>query len=195
MQLRTTHIATMVVGVAVIASTALVVGQSVRQENGVNADVPVGTASMSVGSKTAKVGDEIALDVTIDSGSNTASNLTSGADISLSYDPAVLEPIDNDSSQTGIQIKPGQVYDFVQANKIDTNLGVISFSAGQQPANSPIRVSKQVLATVRFKAKAAGRTTLRFSYTAGALDDSNIIQPKTGRDLLNNVQDGIVTVE
>jgi hypothetical protein len=193
MQLRTTHIATMVVGVAVIASTAIVVSQSRSKQ--VSADTPVGTASMKVGSKTAKVGDEIAVDVTIDTGSNEANNKSSGADVMLSYDPSVLEPIDTDSTQPGIQVTAGKVFDFVQANKVDTTLGVISFSAGQQPTSNPIAVSQKVLASIRFKAKAAGRSTLRFSYTAGALDDTNIIQPKTGRDLLNNVEDGIVTVE
>lgn len=195
MHLRTTHIATMVVGVAVIASTGIVVLQSRSASNQVEADVPVGTASLSVASQSAKVGEEISLPILIDSGSNGANNQTSGADILISYDPNVLEPVDFDPAQAGIQIEPGKVFELVQANRVDTSLGVIRFSAGQQPVSQPIRVSKQVLASLRFKAKAVGRSFLRFSYSAGALDDSNIIQPSSGRDLLNKVSDGIITVQ
>ncbi len=195
MKLRTTHIATMLVGVAVIGAAAIVIVQNGNARRTVSADVAVGTASLKVGSATSKVGDEFTIDLSLDTGSNSANNQTSGIDAILAYDPNVLTPIDADPQIAGVQIVPGVLFELVQANKVDTTLGQISFSAGQQTTGQPVTAHGEVVATARFKAIAVGRSPLRLSFTSGLTSDSNVIQPKTGRDLLNRVQDGIVTVE
>lgn len=195
MHLRTAHIATIVVGVALVSATGAALVKNRSAETAVNADAPVGTATLAVESKAVKVGDQFSVNIALSTGSNAGNNQTTGADVVLAYNRDLIEPVDADPAQPGTQIAEGKLFELVQENKVNTNLGEIDFSAGQQPISSPVVTNNGVLATVTFKAKAAGRSPLKFVYTPGAVNDSNVIQPTTGRDLLNHVQDGVVTVQ
>jgi len=193
MHLRTAHIATIVVGSALVIATGFALVTKTRTTS-VSADAPVGTASLAVESKSVKVGDQFSVNINLSTGSNAGNNETTGTDVVLAYNRDLLEPVDADPTAPGIQILPGKLFELVQANKANTTLGEIDFSAGQQPTSKGVVATDGLLATVTFKAKAAGRSPLKFIYTAGAVNDSNVIQPTTGRDLLNHVQDGVVTI-
>lgn len=193
MRLRKTHIALLLVGLALFVGAGITVIQE-RDNTSVTADQPVGTASIKVGSTTAKVGETVSVDIILNTGSNPVNNQTLGVDVDLAFDPAVLSVVDADSEADGIQLKPGELFDFIPANRVNNNLGTISFSASQQPTNDPVVADNQVLATIDFKAVKVGRSTLKFDFTAGALDDTNVIKPVEALDLLNRVEDGIITV-
>jgi hypothetical protein len=194
MQLRSAHIATIVVGVAIVASAGVVLYNQ-SSNNSVSADVAVGNARLVVASGTVSVGDTLAASILVDTGSTAGNNTTAGVDVVLSYDTTLLEPVDDNPAIPGIQIEPGKIFDLVQANSVDSTLGQITFSTGQQPTGQPVTARDTVVATVHFKAKAVGQSPLRLTHKTGALDDSNVIQPKTGLDLLSGVQDGIVTIQ
>lgn len=192
MRLRKTHIALLLVGVAVVTSASITLLQN--RQSTLTADEPVGTATLKVGSATAKVGEEVTVDIALSTGGTAGNNQTSGVDIYLAYDPAILAVVDSDAIAAGSQIQPGELFDFIPANKVNANLGVINFSASQQPTNGYVQADNQVLATIHFKALKDGRSTLKFDFTAGALDDTNVIKPIEGMDLLYRVEDGIITV-
>lgn len=195
MHLRKTHIALLLV-VGAIAFGAIMTGTG-RQTNTdtstvISADVPVGTARLSFSKPavTARVGEEVTIDILVDTGDDR----TTGVDLVLTYDPTLLEVVDADSNTAGVQIASTNLFDFVPANEVTIASGKISFSASQQPTSQPVNVAGGKLATVAFKAKAAGQSDLIFDHTPGLLSDTNIIKANDGRDLLSHVLSGKVTV-
>lgn len=189
MQLRKTHIATMVVGIAVITGAVLTLNEQ-RNNSSVSADRPVGDARLIMQNQTLRVGTEGFMDIKL----STHGGETSGVDLVLQYDPTLIEIIDADPTIAGTQIVPAQFFDFVQANGVDTRRGVIRYSAGQQPTNLPVAADNQTIATVRFKAKDAGTSAFSFDFVAGSLSDTNVIKADEGRDLLVDVVNAQITV-
>lgn len=191
--IRKSYIASFLV-VAAIAGGVAIVGTSNRAQQGVTtyADVPVGSArlTMSPAQKSVKVGDQFTMDILLSTGTDT----TVGTDIVLHYDPDLLEVVDADTAAAGIQIAPGTLFDFTPQNEVVLATGAINFSASQQPTSNMVSATESKLATISFKAKAAGQANVRFDFTPGDLSDSNVIKPSDGRDLLNVVQDATVTV-
>lgn len=188
MALRKTHIATIVVGVAIVGSAVL----ALQGQGGttITADQPVGNARLTMASQVAKVGEEFEVPVIL----HTGEDETSGVDLVISYDPAVLTVVDSAADVDGTQIVDGKLFDFVQANRVSNSAGQIIFSTGQQPVSPPVATSDQAVATIRFKAIAAGESALNFYFKSGSVADTNVIRPVDGRDLLRSVQQAIITV-
>lgn len=189
MHLRTTHVASIVVGVAVIAGASLTLLQD-RQT--ISADKPVGNARLIIANQAARVGDTFDLPIKLvlpaDSGG------ASGADLVITYNPTILAIVDMDSEASGIQVAAGNVFDFVQENRANISAGVINLSMGQQPTNQPVSSVDGFVASVRFKAIAAGQAGVQFAFTPGLLNDTNVIKSSDGRDLLSAVQGAVITV-
>lgn len=189
MHLRSTHVASIVVGVAVIAGASLTL---VQDRQTISADKPVGNARIAVASQAVRVGD--VFDVPINLALAENSGGASGVDIVLTYDPTVLEVVDMDPELPGAQVTPGNLFDFVQDNRSNTSAGVINLSMGQQPANPPVSSVNGAIASVRFKAISVGQASVQFAFSAGLLNDTNVIKSSDGRDLLASVQNAVVTV-
>ena len=86
-----------------------------------------------------------------------------GADVSLSFDPQVLEVVDADSNQAGIKITPGAFIDparsFILRHVVDGQQGKIHYAlALLNPA--PEAKGNGTLLTITFRAKASGVTTI-----------------------------------
>ena len=86
-----------------------------------------------------------------------------GDDVRISYDPAVLEVQDADPAKSGIEVALGTFLkpDFVAQNLVTAEQGKINFVVAQLSPNQPVSGSG-ILATVTFKAKAAGSSPLTF---------------------------------
>jgi hypothetical protein len=191
--IRKSYIASFLV-LAAIAGGVAINGVTQQGQSRVTtyADVPVGAARLfaTPKEKAVKVGDQFSVDLMLSTGSDS----TSGVDAVVRYDADLLEIVDADSAATGIQIAPGALFDFTPLNEVIQATGSINFSASQQPTNNAVTTTDGKLATVTFKAKAAGKATLRYTFTPGDLSDSNVIKPTDGRDLLNVVEEATINV-
>ena len=84
-----------------------------------------------------------------------------GVDIKVSYDPDYVEVVDADSVMPGYQIQPGDYPDvsqsqgLVQANKVETASGTISYTAVRIRPAAP-QTGSGVIASIEFRGKAAG---------------------------------------
>lgn len=194
MQLRKTHIATLLVGLALVGGAiGALLNRTSSGQTFVQADAPVGTAKLSLdpSQSNLKVGDQVKVNVMV----STGNDATSGVDVVLHYNPNILEVVDADAATPGIQIMPGKLFDFQPANDVTLALGTINFSASQQPVSKPVQVSNGVLATITFQAKSTGSTPLQFDFQSGLLSDSNVIKANDGRDLLNRAVNGTIVVQ
>jgi hypothetical protein len=191
--IKRSYVASLLVVAAVVGGVTLV--NINKQNNGsvvTYADVPVGSARLALSQEniTAKVGEEFTVDLLL----STSNDATTGVDAMLRYDATLLEVVDADTAAAGVQIKPGTLFDFIPYNATTLATGVINFSASQQPNNTPVTVAQGKLASVTFKAKAAGKASVAFAFTPGLLDDSNVVKPSDGRDLLSTVGNASVTI-
>ena len=105
------------------------------------------------------IGQVVTVNVQIDSVTGLA-----GAEVNISYNPALLEVQDADPNKAGVQIAPGSFLkpDFVAQNAADNAQGKISFAVTQVAPTQPVNGSG-VLATISFKGKADGTSALTFN--------------------------------
>jgi LysM repeat protein len=86
-----------------------------------------------------------------------------GAEVHLTFDPALLEGVDADAGTAGVQIQPGAFLspDFTAQNAVDQAAGKIDFAISQMSPRGPVSGSG-VLATITFTGKAAGTSPINF---------------------------------
>ncbi len=127
-------------------------------------------------SATVAVGQVVNVNVQIDSVAGLA-----GAEVNISYNPALLDVQDADPNKAGVQIAPGSFLkpDLVAQNTVDTAQGKISFAVTQVAPTQPVTGSG-VLATISFKGKADGTSPLTFNVvnlsTSGGTAISRTVQ-------------------
>jgi LysM repeat protein len=121
---------------------------------------------------------------------NDVTNLF-GVDVKVSYDPKVLEVIDADATMPGTQITAGDFPNtssgqgLIQTNSVDTATGTISYVAVRlSPA--PPQTGSGVIASVNFKAKAAG--TSQVNLVSAMLSD------QTAKAIPADLVNGKITV-
>ena len=142
--------------------------------------------SLSVSSSSANitVGHNFTVDINLD----TQSQAIQGAEVFyLRFDPALLEVIDSNTSAAGVQIVPGTLMAQTVGNIVDNTNGKIAFQQIIIFGSAPFTGSGK-LASVTFRAKAAGSANVNFDYTAGSTTDSNIVAG--GQDILAGVVNG-----
>lgn len=155
-------------------------------------DVPVGSARLVAKSSTqnVKVGDQVTVDVLLTTGQGE----TTGVDLAMHFDPNLLEVVDTDAATAGVQVSPTKVFDFAPANEVTQGTGDISLSLSQQPVSKAVSATDEKIASITFKAKAAGKSDIIFNYTPGSLSDTNVIKTGDGRDLLSNIENTTITI-
>jgi len=86
-----------------------------------------------------------------------------GIEIHISFDPSVLEVVDADSSEEGVQIEPGTFPspDFVVRNAANNQAGTIDYAATQLPPSEPSD-GDGVVARITFLAKRTATSEVRF---------------------------------
>jgi len=115
-----------------------------------------------------------------------AANLAA-VDILLTFDPALLEVVDADAEEAGIQVELGSFLEVssVLTNTVDQAAGHIRFGYSETPPEANPAASGTI-ATVTFRGKATGTSPLIFNNVLLADAVAEVIQTTT--------QDGRVTV-
>ena len=108
-----------------------------------------------------------------------------GADVRLSFDPAILEVVDANSNPVdGIQVENGgflapQLW-FTVLNAADNTAGTIQYAATQLNP-TPEASGSGILAIIRFRAKGTGASALSFTYSQLATRNGATL-PATAED-------------
>lgn len=99
------------------------------------------------------------VEIVLDSKQNTIN----GADVSLNFDPQILQIVDSNSNKVGIQVLAGEIFEspMVLQNKADNQQGIIDLSLGTL---TPFK-GKGVYGLIRFKALQAGKATINFDHS------------------------------
>lgn len=133
------------------------------------------------------VGDTSGASIVIDTGGNQVT----GVDAKVFYDPGIFEVLDGDGNKPGIQITPGNLFPSVYKNEVDTQNGIIHFTAGYGNDSNYFN-GAGTLATISFRAIAGTPpllyTTIMPIANADTPDDSNGSQYNTAIDILQSSQ-------
>jgi len=133
-----------------------------------------------------KLGESFDVDVYLDTGGAK----TVGTDLIVSYDKIKFEVVDSDSGKDGTQIKSGDLYDTIVSNEVKS--GKIYFAAVSSPGKNRFSGSG-TLASIKFKAKAAGEALVQIESVVGATTDSNVVTEKAA-DILSKVVNAEYTI-
>lgn len=113
-----------------------------------------------------------------------------GADIRLTFDPAVLEVVDADESQEGVQVTHGELFDatqgFVLRNQADNESGVINYVLALLNPAPPVE-GDGLLTQVTFRAKGTGQTTVRIAKGQFGTQRGEVIDPTLVDDITFDV--------
>jgi len=110
-----------------------------------------------------------------------------GAEVHLTFNPALLEVVDADPSRDGVQIQPGAFLNpyFTALNGVDQAAGGVHFAISEGPDDA-VASGSGVLATVTFRGVAVGTSTFNFT--------SVILAAPGGIPISNAPQGGSITV-
>jgi hypothetical protein len=123
----------------------------------------------------------VGADVTIAINLENITNMY-GLEIKLSFNPALLEVQDDKPGTVGMQIQPGEFPNpesyFVAQNAADNAAGTIAYAASLL-SPSPAASGSGVVARIRFKALAAGTSTVSITQLAIVASDNCCLIPTT----------------
>lgn len=147
------------------------------------------TLSLSPASALQNVGDTFNVDIILDTGGDSVS----GATAILNYDTARLQVQDGDSAASGVQIKQGSIFNQSPlTNTVDTSVGKIRYDSGSLGTSY---TGRGVMATIQFKAVAAGTAPVTFVFDSQSSIDTSIVAAASGpTNILTQVQDGNYTI-
>jgi fibronectin type 3 domain-containing protein len=118
---------------------------------------------------------------------NTSSQQIYGVDVNkIRFNPAMLQVVDSDSGTAGVQIAPGALMSQVFLNSVDNTAGTIQFSQVASPPST--YCCSGTLATITFRAIAAGTSNVTIDFTLNSGTDSNVAG--ANGDILGSVGSG-----
>lgn len=117
------------------------------------------------------------------------------ADIRLLFNPDVLQVVDDNEQQSGVQIMLGQVPapDEIRANIVDNYAGTIHYSVSQQAPRQPFTGSG-TLCVVRFFAKALGTSPIEIITTDEGGEAIAVLATSNGERIEITPQQGEIIV-
>lgn len=119
---------------------------------------------------------------------NTNKQNASAVDTVISYDPKFLKTAEEN-------ITPGTIFPSYPLIKNDPQKGEIDITATTiDPKQTPFQ-GYDVFATIEFTPIKTGQTNLSFDFTKGKTNDSNIIEPKSIKDILEKVNNASYTIK
>src|SRR3989338_9480143 len=146
------------------------------------------TLFLSPASGSFTVGENFTVNVLL----NTAGVNIEAVDIySLRYNPTILQVQDGVTSTTGVQISPGTLLPTTALNSVNATAGTIQFS--QLNLEGGYYNGTGTLASITFKALAAGTSAVTIDFSPGSTSDSNT-SDTTSTDRLTGVTNGTYTV-
>ncbi len=141
-----------------------------------------GNITLTPDSGTFNVGDTFNMQVLLSTGSYTST----AVEVTILYDPGVLEVQDTEPMTDGIQFVVNELYDGDHTGAADPSLGEIHINA-RSGENNYFQGSG-TLASINFRGTAAiNNTTVEVYFRDGWSSDSNIVDGKTIKDVLGQV--------
>lgn len=138
---------------------------------------------LSPATYSAVVGTTFTVDILVDTGGVATTNHIKAV---ITFDTSKLQVVDADAATVGTQIKAGPIISSLPSiNSVDAVTGKITYDTG---VISPAYSGHGTLATITFKALAAGITRPPFDFT-----NSSITSPD-GSNILEVVNDGTYTL-
>lgn len=145
-------------------------------------DSTPGTLTLSPSSGSYPVGTMLNVNVWLSTGTYDSD----GTNLTVLYDPGVLEVQDADPDMDGIQVIEGNVYEFYMDNYAFPSQGVLSVSSLTNIGN--VYRGSGLLATIPFKVvRAISQTAVRVYFRDAWSADSNIAEAGTALDVLGTV--------
>lgn len=148
------------------------------------------TFSLSPSTATKNVGVTFTVNIVLD----TKGDAVTGATAILTYDTAKLEVVDNDTTQTGIQIKQGTIFNQAPlTNTVNTSSGQIRYDSGSLGSTY---TGSGTMATITFKTLAAGTAKVDYTFTSGSTTNTSLVAASSpaGTNLLTAVTGGTYTI-
>ncbi len=112
-----------------------------------------------------------------------------GADVRLLFDPNVLEVVDADDSQAGVQLEPGDFINFDQAfilqHQVDNQAGSIDYALALLNPAPPVQ-GDGLLARVTFRVKVDGQTAIHL--------ESGQLGTQTGETITPQLENGEISL-
>lgn len=142
------------------------------------------TVNLRSGQTNVKVGEKFTVAAEI-----STKRATDGTDLIITYDPKILTVV---KSKGGSPMQVGNLYSDYPMNSVDEKSGRVIVSGISSQENGV--VASGIFGTLTFQAKASGQTLIGVDFKSGSTTDSNVIEAKTGRDLLGQVNSLPVTV-
>ena len=142
-------------------------------------------ALIPVGGVTRNVGDIAKADIIVDTGDYT----TDGADVIVSYDPSVLEVLDENPAKEGVQVKEGtsqgRMYSSYPTNYVDMTLGKIYLRGTTDTGASPVQTRYGNFGAIRFRALCGiAATDVSIEFIPQFSADTNVGGSVSNRDVL-----------
>jgi len=148
-----------------------------------NAYAVGGSLLLSPATYTVNSGETFKVDILVDTGGTASVSRVKSV---LSFDTTTLQVVDDVPTVVGTQIKPGPLFTTAAStNTVDTVTGKITYDTGTL---SPAYTGRGVLASITFKALAAGITRPSFSFSTSQITST------TGENILDIVNDGTYTI-
>ncbi len=145
--------------------------------------VQAATLSLSPSSGNYSSGQTFTVNILLD----TKGAAVDGVDILyLNYDPDNLGVVDDNASQSGIQITPGALMPMTLANTASN--GKITFSQISAGGTTFTSSGAEILATIHFKVIKAADTRVYFDFVVNGTADTNVASK--GKDILTAVTNG-----
>ncbi|MBI2601144.1 hypothetical protein HYW42_04265 [Candidatus Daviesbacteria bacterium] len=175
-----------VLGLVLLVEIVLGIQQLIKPPPSLQPSQPIsgGKIALVSSAKEYKLGDEVTVSVKV----STSGNPTYGVDLVVIYDPKVLE------ATSSSFFEKGTIYSEYPLASLDTQNGVIKVS-GIASGNQKGFNGSGTLASLKFKAKSAGNTTLKVDYKKDATNESNIIESTEAKDILDKTYDLKLTVK
>jgi hypothetical protein len=123
-----------------------------------------------------KIGEIVPVTVKI----ATGGNISDSTDLVLRFDPKILE------APSASFIRLGEIYADYPVADFDKNSGIVKISGTTPPRGIGFE-GVGTFATLYFKAKSAGSTTVQAEFEKGSTADSNIVLTQSTKDILTEV--------
>lgn len=134
--------------------------------------------SLTTSQAVVKVGDKVNIDINLSS-----SKFTDGTDLIILYNPSLLSV---DPVSAGSPVKPGKIYTDYPINTVNEKSGKITVSGITSQSGGV--VPQGIFGTISFIAKMAGTAKISLDFASGSTSDSNVVEAKTAKDLLDKVE-------
>lgn len=144
---------------------------------------PKAKLTLSADKQEVKKGDEFSVVVKLTTNNRTMS----GADLVINYDPKVLS-FNKDS------FVRGPIFTNYVGQSIDNKKGVFRVSGIMDLSNKDKVAKDGIFATLKFKAQNKGSSPISIEYRQGGANESNVIDSKLYKDILDSVGNLVVKI-